>query len=94
MSGNENDRKIDFPLCELGLEVQAAQARHPHVNDQAAWVGRLLLAQELRGGSEDVDLQPDRAEKVREPGAHDRIVIDHTNDRRTLRVAEHDRQLG
>src|SRR4051794_40439072 len=48
MPGHEDDRNLDIGLGEFALDIEAAQARQPNVEDEAGWNIRELFLQQLR----------------------------------------------
>jgi len=63
------------------LEVEAALARQPHIEYQAARSGGQIALQEGGGRGEDLDAQPDRSKQVPERFPQRGIVVDDENDR-------------
>src|SRR5436305_849121 len=54
MTGNEDDRDIDVSGSELGLNVESARSRQPHVKDETADSVGWLAVEELLGARENL----------------------------------------
>ena len=76
MTGDEDDGKLDARLRQLVLDIEPADARKPHVKDQAARTIRALAAEELAGALERLGPQPDRFQQALYRHAHVGVVID------------------
>ena len=81
VAGDEDDGDARVHPGELALEVEPGEARHLHVDDQAARRDAVVALQELPRREEGLGLEPRRAHEVADARAHRLIIIDHTHDR-------------
>jgi hypothetical protein len=70
MAGHKNDWNVNVRFGQLELKVQAAQSRQPDVEDQTASDIGKLTPQQFGGGTEHLDPQAHRFEKIGERSAH------------------------
>jgi hypothetical protein len=63
-TGDEDDRNIEAQLRESLLEVEAAQPRHSHVENEARRARRRGLREKFPRRGEGLDAQPDRPNKL------------------------------
>ena len=76
-------KTIGIPIpapAELRLEIEAAHAWQPDIQDEAARNLRQLRFHEFGGRTEDADRKSDRAEQVAQRIAQISVVIDDIDD--------------
>jgi hypothetical protein len=81
MTGNENDRDVDGGVAQLELQIKAAQAGHPDVEDETGWGILAFGDQEVLCRTESLDAKTYRADKTLQPFANHAVVIDDENNR-------------
>src|SRR5262249_55003243 len=64
VSRDEDDGNTDPSVRHPLLEIETAQARHPHVEHNATGSVSAFAAEELMGGGEGFDANADRSKKV------------------------------
>ena len=79
MARNENDRKPDFTVVQLSLEIQAAHTGHTDVSHQTADSMRLERFEERGGRLEALTGDADRFEHQPERLPDAAIVVDDVN---------------
>jgi hypothetical protein len=86
VSGHEDDGDADVRAGELGLKIEAADARQPDVEHQTACGIGQLARQEFSRRAEYLGLQADVSEEIVKRLSHRDIVVDD-EDNRVLRIA-------
>src|SRR2546422_3707413 len=76
MTGDEDDRNVDAHLGQLVVNFESADARKPHVQDQAARTIRVLAAEELLRGREALGSQPHRFQQTLDRRTYAGVVVD------------------
>jgi Outer membrane efflux protein len=76
MTGDEDDGDRDAGLGQLTLEIEAAQSRQSHIQNEASRRVRTLAAQEFLGGRERLHAETDRSDETPERVANRPVVID------------------
>ena len=91
MTGEEDDRQRGVRVRQLPLEVETAESRQPHVEDQAARHVPPGRAEERLGGREHLDGHAHRRQQTAQRLAHGPVVVDDEDDGR---VGAHGRSAG
>ena len=77
MPGDEDYRGVYISVSQFALEVQPAQPRQPHIQDQTAGPIRAAALQELPRRRECRDLQPHRTDQTLQRLTNGFIIIDY-----------------
>src|SRR5262249_6161495 len=81
VAGDEDDRQLRVRLDELALQIEPAQPRQAHVEDEASRRIRTTCVQERPRAGKHLDLESDGRDEPPQRVAHRRIVVDHEDDR-------------
>src|SRR5687767_11512793 len=73
VAGDEYDRKPRSLMTKPFAQLEPAQTRQPHVQNEAVHLGRMLV--ERLGGIEQVHLVPHRTKQPVQSGAHISVVL-------------------
>ncbi len=82
--GDDDDRQVRAALHQHTLHFQPAHARHAHVENQAARLGRIERGQKFLRRRERLHFQPDGPQEHVERLAHGGVVVNHEYDRLRL----------
>jgi hypothetical protein len=80
MAGDDDHRHFDAELLDAPQQVDTAQARHPHVGDDAGQALERQRIEKRRGGRVTLRLDVGRAQQEGERFAKRFIVVDDMDD--------------
>src|SRR5262245_5134916 len=77
MCCDENNRDLDACVIQCFLQVQPADARQSHIENETTGKIRPIVRQEFGGRAEEFSLQTDRPQKVFEGASHGSVVLNN-----------------
>src|SRR5262249_16774698 len=81
MRRDEDDRDAPAHRLQLTLELESVYARHPHVENQACRLVRLIRMQERFPRREILCAKSDRSEQIVERIPESVVIVDNRNER-------------
>src|ERR1043165_9065714 len=81
MSGNEDDGKVNVSLGKRALEIETAESRHAHVEDQTRCEVRPFVLQKLLRRRKRRHPESHRSDETLQRLAYRLIVVDHEHNR-------------